>query len=511
MIKDARASMTKQEKSYGQILKASSIMGGAAGINLLLGMVRVKFAAVLIGTLGVGLISSFTAVQGLIGTLAGLGIQSSAVRDVATAVALQDDGAIGRAVLTLRRMCWLTGLVGMAAMMLFSPVLSQLTFGHRGYSLDIAALGVIILFTNLSGGQIALIQGMRRIADMAQANVIGAALGTVLAICFYSALGLRGIVPTLVAVSGIQLALSWFYAQRVVVPVVMLTWRQTFTEASGMVRLGFVFMWNGLLASAASYIVISLLTLREGLQAVGFYSAAFALSGIFVNFVLGAMGADYYPRLTAVAHDRAALNRMVNEQTEIGLLLALPGLLGTLAFAPWIVQAFYSAEFLAAVELLQWFILGCLGRVISWPLGFLIVALGKSRWFLFTETTFNVIHVLLIAVGLSLFGIQGVAIAFFLMYVGYAAAVYLVGRHLTGFSWSDDCVRIALFSFLLFSTTVLTCRILSLWPATVIGVVSTIAVAAYSVRGLVVRVGAEHRIVRSLGSVPGLRRLCRWK
>ena len=77
--------MTDEKASYGQILKSSSLMGGAAGINMLLGMVRTKFAAVLIGTTGVGLVASFGAVQGLIGTLAGLGIQSSAVRDVAAA------------------------------------------------------------------------------------------------------------------------------------------------------------------------------------------------------------------------------------------------------------------------------------------------------------------------------------------------------------------------------------------------------------------------------------------
>ena len=63
-----------QKSSYAQILKSSSIMGGAAGINLLLGMVRVKFAAVLIGATGVGLNASFTAVQGLVGTVAGMGI-----------------------------------------------------------------------------------------------------------------------------------------------------------------------------------------------------------------------------------------------------------------------------------------------------------------------------------------------------------------------------------------------------------------------------------------------------
>ncbi len=401
-----------QVNSYAQILKSSSIMGGAAGINLLLGMVRTKFAAVLIGTTGVGLLASFSAVQGLVGTLFGLGIQSSAVREIAVAVGKGDQNAIGRAVLTLRRICWLTGMAGMFAMMALSPLISQLTFGSDQYTLDIAALGVIILFANLSGGQTALMQGMRRIGDMARANVYGAIFATFAAIGFYTWLGLRGIVPALVAIAAMQLVLSWYFARSVPVPSVALTWRQTFSEAGAMVKLGLVFMWNGLLGSAVTYFTVTLITQQISLQAVGLYSAAFALSGIFVNFVLNAMGADYYPRLTAVSHDKAAVNRLVNEQTEIGLLLAIPGLLATLVLAPWIIQLFYTKEFLQSAELLQWFILGCLGRVISWPLGFVMLALGKGRWFLFTETTFNVIHLLLIAMGLFVFGLEGVSIAF---------------------------------------------------------------------------------------------------
>jgi PST family polysaccharide transporter len=89
--------------SYTQILKSSSLIGGAQGINLLLGMVRVKFAAVLIGPVGVGLIGNYTAIQGLVGTVAGLGIQSSGVREVAAAVGQGDPEAIGRTIITLRR------------------------------------------------------------------------------------------------------------------------------------------------------------------------------------------------------------------------------------------------------------------------------------------------------------------------------------------------------------------------------------------------------------------------
>ena len=480
-------------------------MGGAAGINLLLGMVRVKFAAVLIGATGVGLNASFTAVQGLVGTVAGLGIQSSAVREIAAAMGKGDEPAIGRAVLTLRRICWLTGLLGMAVMMLLSPLISQFTFGHQDYALDIAALGLVILFGNLSGGQIALIQGMRRIGDMARANIIGAVFGTVAAIGFYAGLGVRGIIPTLVAVSAFQLALSWYYARKLPVPKVKLSLRHTLAEAGDMVRLGLVFMANGLMGSAVAYVTVALITRYEGMQAVGLYSAAYALSGMFVNFVLSAMGADYYPRLTAAVPDHAAMNRLVNEQTEIGLLLALPGLLATLALAPWILQIFYTGEFLGAAALLQWFILGCLGRVISWPLGFVMLALGKGRWYLLTETSFNVLHVAAIALGLRYWGIEGVAIAFFMMYLGYIMAVYWVCRYLTGFSWSPACNRIAFIGLPALGTAFIACRSFSLWPASALGLLLTLLLSIYCLGGLAGRVGSEHRIVRAIAKLTGSR------
>ena len=72
--------------SYSQILKSSSLIGGAQGVNLLIGIVRTKFVAILIGPIGIGLVGTYQAIQGMVGTVAGLGIQSSAVRDVAVAV-----------------------------------------------------------------------------------------------------------------------------------------------------------------------------------------------------------------------------------------------------------------------------------------------------------------------------------------------------------------------------------------------------------------------------------------
>lgn len=497
-----------RRSSYTQILKASSIMGGAAGIKLLLGMVGIKFAAVLIGATGIGLIASFAAAQGVVGTIAGLGIQSSAVREVAAAVGKNDEQAIGRIALSLRRVCWLTGLVGMGGMMAFSPLISQLSFGSQQYTEDIAALSIVILMGNISGGQMALLQGMSRVGDLARANIFGAVFATIAAVCFYAWLGLRGIVPAVIATSVMYLLLSCFFARRVSIPKVTLGWRETIDEVGGMVQLGLAVMLSGLLSSVLSYITVILITQQVGLGAVGIYSAAFALSGAFVNFVLSAMGADYYPRLTALTHDHTAMSQLVNEQTEVGVLLAVPGLMATMALAPWAVQIFYTSEFFPAVELLQWFVLGCLGRVISWPLGYVMLASGKSRLFLTTEAAFIVIHGVLIALGLFVFGIVGVAIAFFVTYVAYTIAARIVCHQLIEFRWSSQSSQMCLYALLVLGLNLLIVSVMAPLPATMLSSLLTLTVLLYCFRALVRRVGIENRIIRIACKVPCIRILC---
>ena len=96
-------SPAKPASSYGQILKASSIIGGAQGINYLISMVRIKLVAVLLGPSGVGLVGLYVTATGLMGTIAGLGLDTSGVREVAHAFGSGDAERVARTVKTLRR------------------------------------------------------------------------------------------------------------------------------------------------------------------------------------------------------------------------------------------------------------------------------------------------------------------------------------------------------------------------------------------------------------------------
>jgi antigen flippase len=499
---------SNSSKSYSQILKASSIVGGAQGISLLLGMVRMKFVAILIGPLGVGLVGTYQVIQSMVATVSGFGIQTSAVRDVSIAVANGDKESIGRIILTLRRISLFTGLLGAFVMVALAKVLSRYTFGSDEYVIEIAMLGVTILLGNIQGGQIALIQGMRRIGDLARLNVIGAVAGTIVSICLYTLLGLRGIIPALLLLALIQLIASWYFARKIAVPKVAMSWMESLSAAGGMVRLGFALMMSAMLVIIVAYQTRVFITTEVSLEAVGIFSAAFALSGMFINFVLGAMGADYYPRLTAISNDKMEMNKLVNEQTEIGLLLAVPGLVATLSLAPWIIKVFYTSEFLPAVGLLQWFILGCLGRVISWPMGFTLLALGKGKWFVTTEIAANLIHLSLVWAGLFVFGLEGVSIAFFTLYVLYVVGMLMVCHHLTGFFWSSTTLELLIFLLPVVALTFIAVRFLPIGPATLVGVVILFVTSLFCLRGLVQRIGYEHRIVQMAFKVPGLRYVC---
>lgn len=507
IVSSIRCFLQMSKASYARMLKSSSLIGGAQGVNILIGMVRVKFVAMLIGPVGVGLVGTYRATIQLIGTFTGLGLQSSAVRDIAEAVGSGDDEKVGRIILTVRRMCWLTGCLGALLTALFSTKLSLLTFNDTDHALEITLVGLTILFTNVQGGQMAIIQGMRRIGDLAQLNLIGVILGSIVSVGIYALLGQSGIVPAIIILGLIQLVVSWWFARKVEVLRVQMTWRESFRAAGGMVQLGLALMWSSLMVAGVAYLTRILLVREIDLVAVGIFTAAFSLSGMIVNFVLRAMGADYYPSLTAISSDHKKMSQLVNQQTEIGLLLAIPGLLGTLALAPWMIKLFYTSDFWQAAELLRWFALGCLGRVISWPIGYVMLAKGKSAVFAGVQTLFNAVHICLILIGIKYMGLVGVSVAFFGLYMFSTVTVYMIARSLIGFSWSRSVWSLLGIMVPVIFVTFVSTKVTSDVYSTLVGLVATMGVSVLCLRGLTQRLGPEHQLCRVALRIPLLNRI----
>lgn len=438
--------------SYGQILRSSSIIGGAQAVKYLVGLLQVKVVAVLLGPAGVGLIGLYTAATNLLGAVTGLGLQGSAVRAIAQAQGKDDPLAVARTIRMLRQLVWATGLLGWLGSIALALPLSRLMFESTQHAWALAVLGGMLLLTAVSNGQLGLLQGLRRIGDIARVQVAAAVLNTVVTIGLYAWLRQSGIVPVLLVNAAITLLCSWWFARRVDVPKVAMDWSTAISEAKPLLGLGVAMMWSGVLTLVLDLYTRTLISRNLGVDAAGIYQAAWALSGLFAGFVLGAMGTDFYPRLTSVIHDRAAAVRAVNEQTDIGILLAVPGLLATLAFSDLVVSALYSAKFASAADVLVWMVLGVFGRVLSWPMGFILLSLGAGRWFMATEAIFIAIQAALATWMIPQYGVIGAAYAFALCYLLHTLGMAWVGHRLIGFRWSGSVVEtMAVSGLLVFS------------------------------------------------------------
>ena len=495
------------KKSYGQIFKSSALVGGSSLLSNVFALVRSKGLAVLLGPGGFGLFALYNSILDMTRTIAGLGINTSGVRQIAEAVGTGDEQRIARTVYTLRRVAVVSGALGALLLLLLCKPVSLLTFGNVTKSGAVALLALAAVLADISAGQSALIQGLRRISELAKINVLGALYGTVFGlVIIYFRRDDWGVVLSLVCVAAMGTLTSWWYARKVQVRSLRITLSQARLESSNLLKLGLVFMASSLMTYGATYLIRIIIVGRMSLDALGYYMAAWNWGGQYVGIILAAMGADFYPRLTAVANNHGECNRLVNEQSEVGLLMAGPGVLATLTLAPSVIWVFYSNKFGPAAPILRWICLGMMLRVVSWPMGWIVLAKGARQIFFWTELFSNALYAGLVWLGLRLFGLPGTGIAFFVSCAINVALVYFIVHRMTGFRWSSANRHLTLLFLPLVAVVFAIGTLLNPVPAAVVGLAITAPVGFYSLKLLCQLVPLE-RLPRSAQKLMRLLRL----
>jgi PST family polysaccharide transporter len=189
----------------------------------------------------------------------------------------------------------------------------------------------------------ALIQGMRRIGDIARLSVYGSVISTALGIGFLWRWGSSGLVAYILVGPLASFVLGHVYVSRLpktgtesaTLPELTREWKM-------LLRLGLAMVGAGIVQQLAQLWIRIDVARVLGAPALGQYQAAWIISMQYVTFVLGAMGTDYYPRLTGVIHDPEAAGRLVNEQAEIATLMSAPVFIAMMAVAPWVIRLLYT-------------------------------------------------------------------------------------------------------------------------------------------------------------------------
>ena len=410
------------------------VIGSAQVVNIMISIVKMKVLAVLLGPNGVGLLSIYNSFLGMAQQTAGLGMVSSGVRQITSS--RSDEATLSRVRRVLFAAHLLQGTLAMVAVWLLRERIAIWLFGDAVRAAEVGLIGIAILLGLLAASQTALLQGLRKIGDLGRVTVLGAFVGTLAGLAAVWLQGESGLIWFILVQPLAVVLIALHYTRRLPKPIAArLSLVETWDVWKPMAKLGAAFMLGGLATAATLLLVRGRISQELGLDAAGYFAAAWGITMTYVGFLLGAMGADYYPRLTEVIHDKIAAVRLMNDQAQLGLAIGGPVLLLLIGLAPWVITLLYSSAFEPTVTLLQWQMVGNVFKLASWAMSFSIVAAARGKTFFFMELSFNIVFFSMVFVFLPRVGLEVTAYAFVLGYLVYLTIVYVLARSIHGFRW----------------------------------------------------------------------------
>jgi len=415
--------MTAERESYRRILAATVIMGGATVASILIGIVKTKIFALVIGPAGIGAIGLFTSIMATAAAVGSMGLGFSGVREIAASA---ERRALVRKALWYA--AWPLALLTAAALWFGRFEIARWVGVGADQAFSIGLIGIAGALSIIAVVQTAEIQGLGRVRDVAKVRVGGALLALFLGIPAVIYFGPIGLVMAVVALPlGNAMA--------------ALPCRPRFKDAAlgpglgeltqewrRLLTLGATIMVTSSLATAALVVIRALVIRQDGMEMAGLYQAAYAISALNASLVLSAMATDYFPRLSGTEQDRGASATLVNQQLHAALLLASPILLGMSATAPLVLHILYSGAFTGGSDLLRWQLTGELLKLPGWALGFLLIARSDKSRFLLVETSFAAIFVGSTFLLLPRLGLIGAGMSYALGYLVYSLTLVAICR-----------------------------------------------------------------------------------
>ncbi|MFA6885982.1 MAG: O-antigen translocase [Fermentimonas sp.] len=441
--------MQEHRSSYRQIVKATSLFGGVQFFQIIISIVRSKFVAILLGPSGMGVVGLLTSSTGLITGLTNFGLGTSAVKNISEATATNDNERISTVILVMRRLLWVTGLLGALVTLIFSPLLSEFTFGNKDYTLAFVWISITLLFNQLSTGELVILQALRHLQNLAKANVYGSFVGLLITIPLYYKFGIEGIVPVIIITSFVTLFFSWYFAKKVKLENTSVSYTKTVAEGKSMMVMGFMISLSGLITLIAEYLLRIFINRTGNVADVGFYSAGFTIINTYVGMIFTAMGTDYYPRLSVVASDDEQCKQLINQQSEIALLILAPILIAFLIFVNWAIIILYSSQFLSITGMVYWATMGIFFKAVSWAIAFVFLAKGVGKLYFWNEFFGSIYFLLFSLLGYYYGGLTGLGVSFLISYILYLIQVFFIAKVKYEFSFSPSFMQIFVIQFLL--------------------------------------------------------------
>ncbi|WP_187269351.1 oligosaccharide flippase family protein [Algibacter pacificus] len=427
-------------------MKSSGLIGLVQVFRLFFALLRNKVVAILLGTGGYGIWGLYQAYIEMISSFSTLGIGQSGVREIA---ANKGDHKLQLTLIYIIRVSLLiiSSIISVVCI-IFSKTISKSLFNTEDYYLGVIVVSIVIIFNSLSNGQKAILNGLREIKYLAISQIYGAVLGSLITIVLIYFFGLQGIPWGLFVVGLLSVLFTWYYLHKLKLEIVKPDITVYKTEFKKLIKTGLGYSGAAIISTVTVYLSRIYLNDAFDLSAVGIYQASWTISNMYIGIILTAMGIDFMPRIMEFIDDDKKINSLVNEQMELGVLIASVGVVAVLAFSSLILNLLYSEDFVIGREIIKWQVLGVGLRVLGFPFSHVLMAKNKPLIYVIIQAIHFGSDYLLLIFFSSHFGFDGLGVNYFVAYILYLTLSWFLCYKLIAFKPSKLLYRIMFYTFI---------------------------------------------------------------
>lgn len=401
--------MEDKKETYRGIVKGTALFGGVQVFNVLINVIRGKLIAILLGPTGMGISALLTSAVTPIQLITTLGLPSSAIRDISVENDPEKKSIIAGSFV---RLMIVASIVGFLVSIILSPWLSQTTFGNKEHITSFILLSAALIFYVMNQCYNSILQGYRRLKDLALCNMVGPTAGLLVGVPLYYIYGLEGIVPAMIILAFVSSAVSYYGVRKIGLAKHGITWHSTFTVGKALIGLGIVMMTASALGNISTFALNAVIRLYGSISDVGLFQAANSVVNQYVGMVIAAIATDYYPHLSSVINDKKKTYDLVNKEGEITLFIIAPLAALIVITAPLIIKIFLTDEFESVLFLIRFMAIGVILKTAVFPIGYMAIAKGDKTFYFYMDGIWsNLKTFILFAIFYYIWGLIGMGYA----------------------------------------------------------------------------------------------------
>ena len=419
-----------KEKHQKTLLKGTGVFGIVEILRLILRLVYNKFASLLLGASGVGLLGLIDNATQLISSFSSFGIYVTGIKEISAH--RKNPSEFGRKAKSVHYFSVFSGFLAAIISLIFASWLSRLTFNSSDYIIWFAFLSIYFVANGFTQSKTILLESIQEINKLLKINLIINFFNSVIAIFSYYYWGKTGIIIATILNSLFSLFL-YLLKTKNMIPKVEVSNKELLADFKKLIFSGSVIASNVVIGFVCYFVIRYFFKNNESLSILGLYNVGITILSSYLGMLFTAMSKIFFPKLSQAVSNKEDVIGLVNNQLEICLLIIFPIILFVYIFNEPLIHLLFSKEFSLVSDILIFGLASTIFKSFNYVAGYLILSHNNYKQYFFINAVSDIFNVIFTISFYKIWGLLGIGISLLLNYVMLGIYMFFYTRKIYSF------------------------------------------------------------------------------